>query len=1353
MSGFCQINYSSAFPTPNNSFLGAAGLRSNSVVDVDLYTGAAEVNIPITTLASKELSIPISLNYTGGRGIRVQDYATFVGLGWQLNAGGSISRVVRGFPDEFPNGYLGNGTSPSGAIGTGGQWGKVVNNYFNGTNWTSSQSSAIMGSNYGLNPPAADGEPDLFYVKTPFFSFQFTFDQYGNPVFSNNLGYKIYTTNFFNSGNYTNCSFEVVDPQGNMYYFGNTANSVELTTTKLYGTSYQFPSTWYLTSINTYNTRDNITFSYTNSATSTPDTTYHYYGTYALSVYGVPSYDTTHPSMSIVSPPRYVSSIVTSLGEADFNYLFDRMDDIHAGRLVSISTKAYNPQTLSNNTAMQTYNFNYDYFGSPSTDPNQLRLRLNNISVTGNTNATSLPLTLNSFTYYNAYSPMGSRKDFGISDYWGYLNFMIPMTYYPFPNNSRLPNGNAAQTYALNTITDLVGKTWNIYYSLNDYYQTSSSSTVSVGGLRVTNISQTLPTGESLAKTFTYTINSGQSSGEILTNNYNIIGFTGAFYNNGNLSVQVFSEDPSDVTDLNGNFCGYSQVKVTEPNGGYSISTFSNFNDNGNFQDVLNYYSISNGTTVTQVPDITSSSSRAYKRSLLTDKTIFTSTGSKVSEDNIPITNYYSLTSPVSNQSWGYKWNTFSFSVNGASGSNSCYSYYTTFVENFRPGNIIHTDYDQKSPTTSYLISNTALTYSPINKMLLKTSATTDSKSGAYSKTYYYPDETTAIPLSSSEQVAITAMVNGNKIATPIHEEDSRNGVVTKVHQTLTTGTNSYNNGYPNTYLTTLTTYNGALTARQQTINYNQSSSNPSSSNLAGGKSSSVYYDYNFSYPVAKIENANSSYTQQNSTSGFGGNFTTSSSYPIVTAYTGAIAFTIYDQGSLNGATLTIHWSVIGPSNSSGTGTISSQGGYFSQNLSSMAAGSYTVTFSISSSNGTYPSLYCSGSYPSVINTFTNEFYYEGFEQSGWGTNVTNGAAHTGNYYFSGASYYLPFVLPNSRSYLLQYYSLISGQWTLNEVSYTGPQYISGPIDDVRVFPSDALMTTFTYNPLVGKTSETDPSGKSIIYQYDGLNRLQTVRDQNNNILKQYDYEYQSCVQTVHNTAQSGYFVKQGCPITTGVQYVVPAGKYSACTAGAAFSLAINDLIYNGQNYANAQTACGPVLSCPAPTTVTVSSINSYGFTIAWNSPTGVGTNAYAVFVTNLATGVQVSDNYGASSPEVLSNLQPNTSYAIQIESLCTGNPVSAPVVVSTTAAVSQAVNLLNASSPPSGFCCHGCQYTGSVYPNTATIAAGTLLYTDQALTQPLTGYNWIFPYINNSANVAFQISGNTVTSTTNACH
>lgn len=57
-----------------------------------------------------------------------------------------------------------------------------------------------------------------------------------------------------------------------------------------------------------------------------------------------------------------------------------------------------------------------------------------------------------------------------------------------------------------------------------------------------------------------------------------------------------------------------------------------------------------------------------------------------------------------------------------------------------------------------------------------------------------------------------------------------------------------------------------------------------------------------------------------------------------------------------------------------------------------------------------------------------------------------------------------------------------------------------------------AMVSTYTYKPLVGITSETDAKGKTTYYEYDGLGRLKLVKDQNGMILKQYDYQYQAPV-------------------------------------------------------------------------------------------------------------------------------------------------------------------------------------------------------------------------------------------------
>lgn len=70
----------------------------NANVGVDLYSGTANISIPLPGIKSETYQLPITLNYSAS-GVRVGQLSGWTGLGWNLNAGGAITRIVKGLPD------------------------------------------------------------------------------------------------------------------------------------------------------------------------------------------------------------------------------------------------------------------------------------------------------------------------------------------------------------------------------------------------------------------------------------------------------------------------------------------------------------------------------------------------------------------------------------------------------------------------------------------------------------------------------------------------------------------------------------------------------------------------------------------------------------------------------------------------------------------------------------------------------------------------------------------------------------------------------------------------------------------------------------------------------------------------------------------------------------------------------------------------------------------------------------------------------------------------------------------------------------------------------------------------------
>jgi hypothetical protein len=83
----------------------AAAFARYGEYPVNMATGVPQIDIPLYEINTGDISIPISISYHAS-GIKVEDVATPVGLGWVLNTGGVITRAIYGSADD--QGYTNN---------------------------------------------------------------------------------------------------------------------------------------------------------------------------------------------------------------------------------------------------------------------------------------------------------------------------------------------------------------------------------------------------------------------------------------------------------------------------------------------------------------------------------------------------------------------------------------------------------------------------------------------------------------------------------------------------------------------------------------------------------------------------------------------------------------------------------------------------------------------------------------------------------------------------------------------------------------------------------------------------------------------------------------------------------------------------------------------------------------------------------------------------------------------------------------------------------------------------------------------------------------------------------------------
>jgi hypothetical protein len=75
-------------------------------------------------------------------------------------------------------------------------------------------------------------------------------------------------------------------------------------------------------------------------------------------------------------------------------------------------------------------------------------------------------------------------------------------------------------------------------------------------------------------------------------------------------------------------------------------------------------------------------------------------------------------------------------------------------------------------------------------------------------------------------------------------------------------------------------------------------------------------------------------------------------------------------------------------------------------------------------------------------------------------------------------------------------------------ITSTNEQDLINELNGLRTDFPEAQITTYTYNPMIGLTSSTDPKGDVQYFFYDELNRLKEVKDKNGNKLSENQYHY-----------------------------------------------------------------------------------------------------------------------------------------------------------------------------------------------------------------------------------------------------
>ncbi|TXF89335.1 RHS repeat-associated core domain-containing protein [Neolewinella aurantiaca] len=574
----------------------AASLVGQTDVSVNPYTGSVNYTLPIHTMKGHALSMGVRLSY-GGNGNKVGELPGWMGLGWTLQAGGVVTRTVRGAPDNKGN-YFSKESDIDELI------------TFNSGDLI--QKNELM---YDAKLGYLETQPDMFDIKFPGGGGTFFIAPDKTIVYRNSEDFKV-TPSFDSQDKIT--QFIVKDGRGNKYTFDqaetteiNVNNSVD-GSAQIGVSVYTFQSAWYLSEVESFDKTEKI-----------------------LSTYHTESapFDILANDHDVENWNYRVSTLLDQCGQPACGAAVTVTSSSGSIYSREVSNRRWlsSARLLRNNQEVEKITFNHSTFsksyGSYSYSGRQLDdikvYRTESSSFVGHYftyDESTGRLTLKDYT--SSYLPSGEKYDFSYSspslpnpdsrgiDHWGYYNSnsatsLVPSvticssTTYTAGNANRETDSYKVKAGMLTEIAFPSGGRTEITYGAHQVPDwgpcgtVATSTIVSGGGVRVEKIEKFSDASHSTPASkveYRYLQDNGTRSSGLLLSRPRYDALTTYFTNDEYPSQQgntcevdqdfycdrrnISSHSINGLRTVDGSYVGYSRVE--EVNGGKTVYHYKN---------------------------------------------------------------------------------------------------------------------------------------------------------------------------------------------------------------------------------------------------------------------------------------------------------------------------------------------------------------------------------------------------------------------------------------------------------------------------------------------------------------------------------------------------------------------------------------------------------------------------------------------------------------------------------------------------------------------------------------------------------------------------------------------------------